>query len=445
MTASLRKLAATQVELDIEVSASELDAARARAFRKLVKQFKIPGFRPGHAPRRIFEQYVGSARIEEEAMEDVVPVAYAAAVREHSLEPVAQPRIDLERVDEGKALRIKALVDVRPEIALGAYRELKAAPAPSDVSDEEVERSLQALRKRSATLIPVADRGVQSGDVITLDYTGTIDGEPFEGGSATNYTTEIGDEKFIPGFAEQLYGAKPGEPREVRITFPATYHSQALASKSALFAVVVHAIKLPVLPELDAKFAKSVSDNETVDALRADLRRRLELLARQRVREAAEQELMQSLLSAHEFPLPEVLVEREVERLVSDAKESVRRTGGSWESYLREQGADENKVRADMRPRAEQRVKSTLLIDEIAKAEGIEAGAGDVDREIGRLARSTNQPPERVLSWLRESGGLSRLVDSIRREKTIDLLVTRATSAENSADSPAGQPQNAAT
>jgi len=442
VTASFQKLGPTQVELDIQVSSSDLDLARERAYRKLVKQFRIPGFRPGHVPRRIFEQYVGAARIEEEAMEDVVPAAYAGALREHSLEPVAQPKIDLERVDEGKSLRIKALVDVRPEIALGAYKEIKTKLPPVDVSDDEVERSLQALRKRAATLTPVTDRGVKSGDVITLDYAGRIDGNLFEGGSAVNHTTEVSDEQFVPGFAQQLYGAMPGERREVRVTFPAEYHTAALAGKSAAFDVVVHDIKVPVLPELDAAFAKSVSDNETVESLRTDIRKRLELVAGQRARESAEQEFMQSLLSAHDFPLPEVLVEREVERMLSDVKESIERSGRSWE---RDEGADEAKLRKDMRPRAEQRVKSTLLVDEIAKAERIEAGGSDVDREIGRMARSMNQPPERVLGWLREGGGLARLIDSIRREKTIDVLVTRATASANDSDSPAGQQESAAT
>jgi len=438
VTAVLHRLAPTEVELEIEIPAADLEAARERAYKKLVKQFRIPGFRPGRAPRRILEQHVGAERLEHEAIDDAVPEAYASALREHSLEPVDRPKLDVERSDDGKALRVKATVAVRPEIALGDYASIRVSLPPTSVSDEEVENSLQALRRRAATLEPVIDRGIESGDVVTLDYEGTVDGKPFEGGSAHGHTTEITDQKFIPGFAEQLFGARPGERRDVRVTFPPTYQAAGLAGKPAVFDVLVQEVKTPVLPAVDDDFAKLVSESETIDALRSDIRKRLELVAGQRARDGAEQELIQRLLDTHDFPLPEVLVSREVERIRADAKDSVERSGGEWEAYLREQQLDENKLSEDMRARARSRVKSSLLIEAIAKAENVEATEADITREINRMARSMRQPAERIVGWLREGGGFSRLVDAVRREKTVDRLLDAALKHEPAVGQPSG-------
>src|SRR5690348_16618564 len=201
VTATVRKLAPTEVELDIEVSAPDFEAARERAYRKLVKQYRLPGFRQGRVPRPIFERHVGTEAIDHQAVEDVVPDVYQRALKEHNLDPVDRPHIDLERLDDGKSLRIKAKVSVRPDITLADYRGLALERQPVTVTEEEVERSLQALRKRAAELEPVTERGIEAGDVVTMDYVGTIDGEPFEGGSATDHTTEVNSEKFVPGFA----------------------------------------------------------------------------------------------------------------------------------------------------------------------------------------------------------------------------------------------------
>ncbi len=209
MTATVRKLAPTEVELDIEVSAPDFEAARERAFRKLVKQYRLPGFRPGRVPRPIFERHIGTEAIDHQAVEDVVPDAYSRALKEHNLDPVDRPHIDLERLDDGKALRIKATVSVRPDITLADYRGIPVEKQPAHVTDEEVERSLQALRKRAAALEPVTDRGIEPGDVVKMDYIGTIDGEPFEGGTATGHTTEVNSEKFVPVSPSNCTGRGP--------------------------------------------------------------------------------------------------------------------------------------------------------------------------------------------------------------------------------------------
>lgn len=430
VTATFRHLEPTIVELDIDVSAADLEAARERAFQKLVKQYRLPGFRPGRVPRRIFERQVGVEAIEHQAVEDVVPDAYSKALKEHNLEPVERPHIDLEKVDEGKSLRIKATVAVRPEIVLANHRQLAVDRTAVTVTDDEVERSLQALRKRAATLEPVEGRGVQTGDLVTMDYVGTIDGQPFDGGTATGHTTEVSPDKFIPGFAEQLIGALPGEKRTINVTFPATYQVEPLRDKAATFDVSVHEIKVPVLPELDDAFVAQVSDAANLDALRADIRKRLEAVGSAQAREAMQKKLLEQLAAAHDFPLPDVLVQNEIESLLGDAKSYMQRIGRPWEEYLSAKNVDETGLRAEYRIEAERRVRTSLLLEEIAKVESIEVTTGDLERELAQLARSYGLSRDSMVEMIRKNTGFGPLIDSVRKQKAIDFLVEHATVTE---------------
>jgi trigger factor len=426
VTAVVRKLAPTEVEIDIEVSAPDFEAARERAFRKLVKQYRLPGFRPGRVPRPIFERHIGSETIDHQAVEDVVPDVYSKALKEHNLDPVDRPHIDLERLDNGKALRIKATVSVRPDISLADYRGIGLEKSPVHVTDDEVSRSIEALRKRAAVVEPIADRGIAAGDVVTMDYVGTIDGEPFEGGTATNHTTEVTSEKFVPGFAEQLFGARPGERRTVTVEFPSGYHAQALAGKRATFDVTIHAVGRPVVPELDEAFVKQVSDYETVDALRDDVRKRLLAVGEAQAREAMQKQLIAALIAQHDFPLPSVMVDREVEGLLADAKSYMQRIGRSWDEYLTAKGVDEAGLVAEYRVEAERRVKTALLLEEIARAEGIDVTTADLESELDHLAASYGRSRDAMIDVVRKNTGFGPLIDSVRKQKTIEFLLQHA-------------------
>jgi len=426
VTATVRKVAPTEVELDIEVSAPDFEAARERAFRKLVKQYRLPGFRQGRVPRPIFERHVGTETIDHQAVEDVVPDVYQRALKEHNLDPVDRPHIDLERLDDGKSLRIKAKVSVRPDITLADYRGIALERQPVNVTEEEVERSLQALRKRAAELQPVTDRGIEAGDVVTMDYLGTIDGEPFEGGSATDHTTEVTGDKFVPGFAEQLYGAKPGEKRTLKVTFPPHYHAEALAAKEATFEVTIHDVRQPVLPEIDDAFVKKVSEHESVDALRGDIRKRLEAVADAQEREALQKQLIGELLSRHDFPLPAVLVDREVDGLLADAKSYMQSIGRSWGEYLAAKGVDEKGLTAEYRTEAERRVKTALVLEDIARAEGIDVTTKDLESELDHLAASYGRSRDAMIDVVRRNTGFGPLIDSVRKQKTIEFLLSQA-------------------
>jgi trigger factor len=412
MTSTLTRLAPTQVALEFSITDRELAEAEDRAFRRLAKNVRLPGFRKGKVPRRIFEQTYGSETLTSQAVDEIVPEVYAKAVREHDLEPVERPSIEILEESGGRPTRLKATVEVRPEIALGKYKALKVTRPPGSVSDDDVERSLRALARERATLVP-AERAARLGDLATLDYEGTIDGTPFEGGAATGQSTELDEARFVPGFAAGIVGMRPGETKQVPVRFPDQYPAPDLAGKEAVFKVTLHELKEIELPPLDDEFASAVSSNQTLETLRADLRRRLEAVAEARSRRVLGNELMGQLLAAHDFALPATMVEGELDRMLEDA-------GPAPEPQ--DHGAEER--RAALRPEAESRIKAALLIEAIAKAERIAATPADVAAELDVLARRYGQPAARIRKAL--GNNLLSLMDGIVRNKTLEFLIDNA-------------------
>lgn len=420
---TIKQLDPTQVELEIPISAEEFDKAQDAAFRKLVRSAKIPGFRPGKVPRKIFENTYGTSAIVDRALEDLVPEKYAQAVKEHALEPVARPEMEMLPEEAGQPLRLKAVVTVRPPIEPAPYDGIEVDDVPEHAGDEDLERALETLRKDAAVLIPV-DRPVRLGDVATIDYEGKIDGVPFDNGTATGQQAEILEDRFIPGFAAGIVGMKAGETRDVPAKFPDPYGAPELAGKDAVFTIAVHEVKESELPALDDEFARRVSQQETLAALKDDLRVRLDEVAAQKARRAVSTQLLEKLVAANDFPLPAVLVEREIDGLLDESRQYVARAGISWEAYLAESGKTDDGIRADFREEAERRVKTTLLVEEIAKREKVEATPADLDAELAALARQYGQPREKILELL--GSNLGALVDGIVRTKTIDRLIERA-------------------
>jgi len=420
---TLTKLAPTQVELVIPILPDEMRQAEERAFRRLVKKVKLPGFRPGKVPRKLFEQTYGTQTITEEAMEDVVPAVYAKAVREHDLAPVDRPKMELLPEEDGQPKRVKAVVDVRPQIVLGEYKGLALKAVPTAVTDAEVENALHSLARDRATLVP-AERAAREGDVVTLDYDGTIDGERFDRGSAAGAQMQLGESRFIPGFAEGIAGMSPEETKEISATFPLDYERQELAGKSATFKVTLREVKELELPPLDDAFAQAVSQHQTLDDLRADIRRRLEAVAKARERRDLGNQAVEQLIGGYDFPLPEVLVEREIDGMLRDAEASAARVGVPFDQYLERTGKTLEGLRQELRPEAQRRVKATLLLEEIAKAEEIRATPGELKTELASLARQYGQPVERVRQAL--GNNVLSLMDGIARTKTVEFLVDHA-------------------
>jgi trigger factor len=426
--ATVKHIDPTQVELEIAIEQSELVAARERAFRQLVKNVRIPGFRPGKAPRKIFEAQYGTAGIEERAMDAVVPDAYSKALQDNDLEPVDRPQMELLPEEEGQPLRVRATVSVRPQIELADYKGIALSGSSTAVGASDVEDALAGLRKDAGTLVPV-DRPVALGDTPTLDYLGKIDGVAFEGGTADSQPTEIDAARFIPGFADGIVGMTAGETRDVEAQFPADYQNAELAGKTAIFTVKVHENKTTELPEIDDAFAvRIIGEGGTVATLRDDLRSRIETHRRSNVRRELAGDLMEKLLEANDFPLPAVLVDREVEALAKEARGYVEQAGVEWDAYLKDRGKTEEELHAEYRSEAEKRVKTSLLIEAIAKAEKIFATEADVEAEIASLARQYRQPREAILEMLRPN--IQALVDGVVRTKTVEFLLDQATISE---------------
>ncbi len=384
---------------------------------------RLAGFRKGKVPRKVFEQAYGTGAITHDAVEDVVPEAYARAVREHDLEPVERPKIEVVAEDEGRPTRVKATVAVRPEIVLRDYKGVAVTIPHAIVSDDDVERTVSALAKERATLVPV-DRAAETGDVVTIDYSGAIDGVAFEGGTAAGETAELTEGRFIPGFVSGIVGMQAGETKDVRARFPDNYAQPDLAGKEAAFDVTLHEVKRYDLPAIDDTFASAVSDNATADELRADVRKRLEAIATQRERRAIGNAVLDALLRDHEFALPPSMVDGEIDHFVNETVSAAAQAGETFERYLERIGKSEDELRAAYRADAETRVKTTLLVEQIAKTEGVVATPADVATEVEALARQYGQSPDRVRKAL--GNNLLSLMGAIVRNKTLDFLVDHA-------------------
>ena len=427
----------TQVEFEITIGDAELEAARERAFRQLVRNVKIPGFRPGKAPRKVFEAAYGSDMIHERAVEALLPVAYTRTIRENNLHPVDQPQVELLPQEEGEPLRFRASVAVRPKIDLKPYKGLTLEGPPTKVPESEVDKALAAIQRDNATLIPV-DRPVQEGDTATLDYSGSIDGVPFEGGQAENQPTEIIAERFIPGFIAGIIGMKAGESKTVEAKFPDDYSNADLAGKTAHFEVTVHDVKEAEVPPLDDEFAKRFNPQGDLAGLRADVRRRIEFQVMSQARRDVTGQMMDHLMAIHEIPLPQVMVDRETEGLANEAKQYVERAGLNWDEYLAKQEKSEADLQAQYKAEAERRVKSTLLLEAIAEAEKIEATDKDIDNEIATMARQYGQPTAAIREMLRPN--MAGLIDGVVRSKTLDFLLDNAQIVEaKETNAPAAQ------
>jgi trigger factor len=421
MTSStLTRLAPTQVALEFSITGQELAAAEERAFRKLVKNVRLPGFRKGKVPRKIFEQAYGSNAVTSQAVDEVVPEVYAKAIREHDLEPVERPKLEVLEESEGRPTRLKATVEVRPQIDLGKYKGITVSRPAAEVTDADVDRSLATLARERATLVPV-ERPARLGDVVTLDYEGTIDEKPFAGGKGVGEVAELTQGRFVPGFAEGIVDMSPGETKIVDAQFPEGYPAAELAGKPARFTITLRELKELELPPLDDEFAKAFS-NQTVAELRADLRRRLEAIAASRARREVGNAVMAQLLASHDFPLPPSMIENELNYLLEELATSAG--AANVEEHRGRIGKSEEEQRAEYRAEAESRVKAALFIEQIAKEEKIAATPADIAAELEVLSRRYGQPVARVRRAL--GNNLLSLMEGIVRNKTLDFLVDNA-------------------
>ncbi len=420
------KIEDNKIKLEVEIPAPEVDTALDQAYRKVVKKVNLPGFRKGKVPRHVLESYFGPEVLHEEALEQLVPPAYREALEESKFEPINQPEFELVRVKAGEPLLFNATIEVMPEVELAEYRGLEAEQNTVEIEDIQVDHHLYMLREQNARLVPREDEPAQEGDLVTIDFKGFVDGELFEGGEAENYSLELGSRSFVPGFEDQLVGVKPGEDKEVKIKFPDDYGNEELAGKEALFQVKMKIIKEKQLPELNDDFVKEVSELETLDEMKADLKEKMLKNAEEQSKIKLEESLIEKVAAASKVSLPGALVERQIDRMVDDMSGYLRNQGLSVEQYLDLAGKSMGEMREQNRPEAEQRTKANLVLDAIAKKEGFSVDDSEVDSKINEIAEAYNDQAGRVKEVFEKQGRIPAIREELRIRKVIDLLVENA-------------------
>ena len=421
MTAKWEKLEASRGVLTVEVSAEKVSKSLDAAFKKVVKQVNVPGFRKGKMPRPLFEKRFGVESLYQDALDILLPEAYGAAIDETGIEPVDRPEIDIEQMEKGKELIFKATVTVKPEVKLGEYKGLEVEELDTAVTEEDVQKELETMQNRQAELVVKEEGTAENGDTVVIDFEGFVDGEAFEGGKADNYSLELGSNSFIPGFEEQLVGVAAGESKDVEVTFPEEYHASELAGKPAVFKVTVHEIKGKELPELDDEFAKDVDDEvETLDALKEKIKTRLEDSKKHEAEHHLRDSLVEKAADNAEVEIPEVMIENEVNRMMQEFEQRLQMQGMNLQLYFQFSGQDENALREQMKEEAGKRVKINLTLEAIAKAENIEVTDEDVKAELEKMAGMYNMTADNIKAAL---GGVDGIKADIKLQKAVDFLI----------------------
>lgn len=426
MTATFEKTATNEGVLTFSIPREEIQQGLTIAFNKVKGNLNVPGFRKGKVTRQVFNRMFGEEALYEDALNAVLPKAYDAAVAEAGLEVVAQPKIDVKSMEKGQDWVITAEVTTKPEVKLGEYKNLTVAKQEREVTDADVEERLNQKRNQQAELV-VVEEAAKEGDTVVIDFEGFKDGVAFEGGKGENYSLELGSGSFIPGFEDQLVGAKAGDDVEVKVTFPENYQAEDLAGQDAIFKVKVHEVKVKELPELDDEFAKDVDDEvETLDELKAKIREELTATKASQAQEAVHDEaLRKAVENAEVVELPHVMVHDEVHRAMDEFLNNMQRQGISPEMYYQLTNSTEADLHKQFEQDAELRVKTNLVIEAIVKAENLEATEEEIEKEIAELAETYNMPVDQVKRLLTTD----MLSHDITMKKAIDLVTSTAVEA----------------
>ena len=404
-------------EIEFVIAKDAFDAAVTAAFKKNAAKMNVPGFRKGKAPRAIIEKMYGKGVFYEEAINSLLPDAYEAAEKEADVKPVSRPEFDIVSIDEN-GVTMKATVTVYPEVTLKKYKGLKAEKDVKPVTDEDVEAEINRVRERNAREIEVEDRPAQLGDIANIDYEGTVDGVPFEGGKDTGHDLKLGSGQFIPGFEEQIVGKKIGEEFDVNVTFPTEYHAEALAGKAAVFHCKLNALKFDQLPDADDDFAKDVSEFDTIAEYRADVRAKMEDANAHHAEHEIEEALIEELIKGLEADIPQVMIDSEVENQVRDFDNRLRQQGMELSMYLKYSGMTLDSMREQFKPMAEKQVKARLALEAVVKAEGITATEEEINEEIDKLAKAYHMEAEQIKSFLEPAA----LTQDITVQKAMKLI-----------------------
>lgn len=421
MSAKWEKLEGNQGVLTVEVDAETVEISLDSAFKKVVKQVQVPGFRKGKMPRPLFEKRFGVESLYQDAIDIMLPDAYMNAITEAGIDPVDRPEIDVEQIEKGKSFIFTAKVTVKPEVKLGEYKGLEVEEFDTTVTDEDVENELKSMQERQAELVVKEEGKAELGETVVIDFEGFVDGEAFEGGQAESYSLELGSGQFIPGFEEQLVGMAAGESKEVEVAFPEEYHAAELAGKPAVFKTTLHEIKAKQLPELDDEFAKDVDDEvETLDALKEKIKSRLVHDKEHQKEHHIQDAVVEKAVENAEIDIPAVMIDNEVDRMVQEFGQRLQMQGMNMELFFQFSGKDEAALREEMKVEAEQRVRGSLTLEAIAKAENLEASEEDVNAELQKMADMYNMTAENIKAAL---GNLEGVTSDLQVKKAIEFLV----------------------
>ncbi|MBF2306463.1 trigger factor [Staphylococcus hominis] len=432
MTATWEKKEGNEGLLKVTVPAEKVNKALDQAFKKVVKQINVPGFRKGKVPRPIFEQRFGVEALYQDAVDILLPEAYGEAIEETKINPVAQPEINVTQIEKGKDFEFEATVTVEPEVKLGDYKGLEIEKQDSELTDQDLQDEIDHSLGHLADMVVKEDGAVEEGDTVNIDFDGYVDGEQFEGGQADGYDLEIGSGSFIPGFEDQLVGVKTGEEKDVVVTFPEEYHAEELAGKEATFKTKVNEIKYKEVPELTDEIANELdSDANSVDEYKENLRKRLSEQKAQDAENVEKEEAINKATENTTIDIPQAMIDTELDRMVQEFGQRIQQQGLDLQTYFQISGQDESQLREQMKDDAEQRVKTNLTLSAIADEENIEVTDEDIDKELEKMSSQFNISVEDIKQTL---GNTDIIKNDVRIQKVIDLLRDNAKYVDSAKD-----------
>ena len=425
MKAELIKKEGNKVTLKITVDNNKFEEAVTKAYNKTKGKYNIPGFRKGKAPKVVIETQYGKGVFYNDAIEMLFPEVYPTALDELNIDPIDRPDLDVEEISKDNGLVMVVNVEVKPEFELGNYKGIEITKVDHNVTEEEVEATLQEMLNKNARLVSVEDRAIENGDTAVIDFEGFESGVAFEGGKGENYSLVIGSNTFIPGFEDQLVGKKAGEEVEVNVTFPAEYHAENLAGKAVVFNVKVNDVKVKELPNLDDEFAKDTSEFETLEELKSDVRSNLEKEAEAKAKNEMRNSLVEKVSANTEVEIPAVMVEQQIDNMLMELNYQLQYQGLNLQQLLSMTGRDVAELREERKADAQKLVKSSLVLEAIAKAENIEVSEEELTAELTKMASMYNMDVEKIKSSLREND-IEDIKGQVKIRKTIDLLMDNA-------------------
>ena len=412
-----------EVKLTFNIEAEKFEEAMKKVYTKTAKYFNIPGFRKGKAPMQLVERQYGSAIFYEDAFNELVPEIYDEAIKENKIEAVSRPNIDIIQMEKGKELIFTATVETKPEVELGKYKGIEIKKIEYTTTDKDIEHELGHMAERNARLVTIEDRPVEKGDITVIDFDGSIDGVHFEGGKAENHELEIGSNTFIPGFEDQIIGMKIDEEKDVKVKFPDDYFSKELAGKDAVFAVKLHEIRKKELPKMDDEFAKDVSEFDTLEELKNSIKEKLDVENETKAKNETEEEAIKTVCENAKIDIPNGMIETEIDNMIKDMETRLSYQGINLAQYLQIMGRKEEDMRKDFKEQAEKNIRVSLVLEAIAKEEKIEVTPDELNEKIKEMAEQYKMGEDK----LNENEQLKEyIVDSLKREKAIELIVKEA-------------------